>query len=389
LDAQVVRAIASKELADILSQRVYWLAFALELIVVLGIILLGVAFASLANPDKTAYNLPALGLQLGLLESSRSPSGQIILDCLVGERIELRPLSDLDAARREVESDRLMGAIVIGEENRSDQTIPVLLLTDPSKPYESVVRARVENAVEEANERLSSLRVASLGLEGAASLSVSASFVGRSSLPMSSPDFVEAMYLMIVPLVLILPILLSANITSDSIVGEKEAGTLGILMASPVSRFDIILGKVLPVLGLANLQLVAWIFLLENNLLGRITIFNKGPLLLLLNLGGLCFIGATVVVSAKSESSKESNLYLTLLVIALIFPLLLGLPDLGPATRIVDDLLLVRLIANAAASPRLPLGELAGDLCVLGGAALVVLGACVLSIKGLEPPPSR
>jgi ABC-type Na+ efflux pump permease subunit len=247
----------------------------------------------------------------------------------------------------------------------------------------------VEAAVDAANGDLSKERLSELGLEEGGMLSLNTSSIGRSSIPISSPDFVEAMYLMVIPLVMIFPVLLSANMTSDSVVGEKENGTLGILMASPASRLDIVLGKLIPVLALANLQFLAWLFLLENNILGSVRVFNKVPLLILLNLGALCFIGISLLISIRARSTKESNLYLTLVIMVLVFPLFVGMPDIGIPPVILDSMTLVRTIGYVAASPDLPLRALASPFIVLGLMGMGIVTLCRRSVMNLEPPPSR
>ena len=391
MDPQVVRIIASKELVDILSQKVFWLAFGLELLIVLGVIMLGMAFATMMNPVEMASNSPDLQLRVGLLDLSSSPEKDVLLGGLMSKNIRLVTANSLEALAKDVREGDLMGGIVLPKDydEGENRRLEVNLLIDYSKVYASVVKARVESVIDEGNEHLAPNRLASLGLSGGGSLSLSKESLGESSVPICSSDFVEAMYLMVVPLVLVFPILLSANMTSDSVVGEKETGTLGILMATPASMIDIILGKVLPVLGLANLQFLAWMFLLEYNVMGSIKVFNKLPLLVFLNLGALCFIGASMLISTRSRSTKESNLFLSLVIMACVFPLFVGLPDLGPATRTLEDLMLVRVLGYLSISPNVPLTDIAWQLLALGGLAAVILVVCVRSIKGLEPPPSK
>jgi ABC-type Na+ efflux pump permease subunit len=391
LNGMAIRLIASKELRDILSEKVYWLAFLLELIIVLGVILLGIAFAAMVNPVKMAVDSPDLGIRLGFYDENGAVPEERILSALMGEKVTLVRASNRSEMLEGILDGSLMGGIVIpeGYDEAVLQPLEIELLLDPSKPFSSIAQAKVERALDSANEDLARVRMGDLGLEGLAGLSMDRSYVGDPATPIESPDFVEAMYLMVIPLVLIFPILLSANMTSDSIVGEKENGTLGILVACPLSRFDIILGKMLPILLLANIQFLAWLFLLENNLLGSVRVFNKPFLLLLLNLGAVCFIGVSLLISTRARSSKESNLYLTIVIMAFVIPLFMGMPQLGLLTEMLEGVMLVRVLGLVAASPALPLPAAAGGLVSLGTLAVVLLLGCAVAISRLEPPPSR
>jgi len=390
LGFRAVRAIATKELADVLSEKVYWLAFLLELMIVLGVILLGIAFAAIMNPAEVASNSPNMQVTVGLLDLSNSSSNGLVLGCLREENIRLLTARSFGGLREEVQKGTLMGGIVLpqGYDEGGTGRLEVGLVVDESKLYASVIRAKVEAAIGRANAEVSERRLGMLGLGNVTSFPVAESFIGKSAVPVGSADFVEAMYLMVVPLILVFPILLSANMTADSIVGEKEMGTLGILVASPVSRLDIVVGKILPVMGLANLQFLAWLLLLENNALGSVRVFNKLPLLGLLNLGALSFVGAGLLISAWSRSSKESNLYLTLLIASSVFPVFVGLPRMGALASILEDLFLVRVIGSLCSAPGIRLPTFAPQLLLLFALALGILAACVRSISRLEPLPS-
>ena len=386
-----IRIILAKELRDVLSERVYWLAFALELVIVLGVILLGIAFATMMNPTEMASAVPRLELRVGVIGGGVEYSENEFLSSLMGEDIKLVLVEDMDVLQARIAAGNLMGGIVLPEDYDEGgvERLVVVLVLDESKVYSSLVRSRVESAVESANWEISTRRLATIGLSSSDSLTVTKSSTGQSVIPITSPDFVEAMYLMVIPLVMVFPILLSANMTSDSIVGEKENGTLGILMATPASRLDIVLGKVLPVLVLANLQFIAWLFLLENNILGSVRVFNKIPLLILLNMGAICFIGISLLISIRARSTKESNLYLTLVIMLLVFPLFVGIPEMGLPTWVVDSALLVRTIGHVTASPHLPPAAFWGQIGVLGLLGTGIMILCARSVRNLEPPPSR
>ena len=100
---RAVRAIATKELADVLSEKVYWLAFLLELMIVLGVILLGIAFAAIMNPAEVASNSPNMQVTVGLLDLSNSSSNGLVLGCLREENIRLLTARSFGGLREEVQ----------------------------------------------------------------------------------------------------------------------------------------------------------------------------------------------------------------------------------------------------------------------------------------------
>lgn len=262
------------------------------------------------------------------------------------------------------------------------------LLVDPARFYSGVAQARLQDTLDGLNEELSKRRFRSLGYGTVASLSIRKRTIGDQTLPVTSPDFVEAMYLMVVPLILLFPILISANMTADSVVGEKESGTLGILMASPASRFELVLGKTLPILGITNLQFLCWIFLLEHNVLGSIRIHSKVPLLIILNIGALLVIAASLVISSRSKSSRESNLYLTILIILFVFPLFVTFGE-GGVDGLLQEVQLVKVIGHMSADPALALSEVWMPVAVFGSITGLLMLLATVSMRRLEPPPSK
>ena len=95
------------------------------------------------------------------------------------------------------------------------------------------------------------------------------------------------------------------------------------------------------------------------------------------------------LISTRARSSKESNLYLTIVIMAFVIPLFMGTPRVGLLTEMLEGVMLVRVLGLAAASPALPLAAAAGGLVSLGTLAVVLLLGCAVAISHLEPPPSR
>jgi len=394
MSASAVTLIARKELSDIFHEKTYWLAFVLEIIIVAGVLLLGVALATLMNPREMTSAAPNIPITIAMVDMSNSSNKDVIVSSLRRENIRILSSRSLDSLEGALRNGKIMGGIVLPEDydELANRSLEVALLLDRSKVFSSIVEEKIRRAVERASSLVSQKRISRIGVD-VRSLEIELESVGEDILPVGTtvgtPEFVKAMYLMVIPLVFLFPVFLSANMTSDSIVAEKESGTLGTLLAAPLSKSEIILAKALPVLAIANVQFLLWILLVENNILGRVPIFNRSFLLLFLNLATLLFILVSLLISTRSSSLKESNVYLTVLIMGCILPILVGLPPLGPFSEIVDIVLLSRVIGMTAVNPALPAATMGLDCAVMAGVLLIVGLLCVRSIEGLEPPPSR
>ena len=90
----------------------------------------------------------------------------------------------------------------------ADVDLKVELMLDSSDVYSAMILARIRSAIDRANDEIAASRLASLGLLEGEVLEIQRTSIGESSIPINSPDFVEAMYLMVIPLVLIFPLML-------------------------------------------------------------------------------------------------------------------------------------------------------------------------------------
>jgi ABC-2 type transport system permease protein len=121
---------------------------------------------------------------------------------------------------------------------------------------------------------------------------------------MFNPDMRSA-NLLIPGLIAILLTFSGTILSAFAIVKERERGTLEQLMVTPVSPLAVVVGKLLPYLGLAYLQLV--IILVLMNLLFRVPIHGSLTLLMILSpiyLMSLLSVG--LLVSSRAQSQMEA-----------------------------------------------------------------------------------
>jgi ABC-2 type transport system permease protein len=151
------------------------------------------------------------------------------------------------------------------------------------------------------------------------------------------------------PFFLIIPLMASSVISSDSFAGEKERKTIEALLATPISDSELFFGKMLvsfiPSMVVTFISFVVYtlvfdlfsfgIFnglLLLPNLNWILMIFGLAPTL------ALASIGLTVIVSAKVKGFKEAqqiSVILLLPVLALVFGQVAGAIILGPLVILI------------------------------------------------------
>lgn len=121
---------------------------------------------------------------------------------------------------------------------------------------------------------------------------------------MFNPDMRSA-NLLIPGLIAILLTFSGTILSAFAIVKERERGTLEQLMVTPVAPAAVVIGKILPYLGLAYLQLIIIVILM--NLLFRVPINGSLPLLMLLSpIYLLALLSLGLLVSSRARTQMEA-----------------------------------------------------------------------------------
>lgn len=130
-------------------------------------------------------------------------------------------------------------------------------------------------------------------------------------------SYFEFVYGILIPLLVMSPAFISGGMIIDLITEEKEKKTLDILLTSPISLKDVILGKALVCWVIIPLQVAAWLFILEMN---GITINNKLFIISLSMLVGaiLIFLGIILAIYQKTRGVSHLTYSLILLNLFLI-----------------------------------------------------------------------
>jgi len=131
------------------------------------------------------------------------------------------------------------------------------------------------------------------------------------------------------PFFLIIPVMASSVIASDSFAGEKERKTIEALLATPITDSELLLGKVL-VSFIPSIAVTLISFLVYSTVVdivsvillhGKILLPNIVWIMLILGLAptiALVGIGLTVIVSARVKGFKEAQQISGLLLIPIL-----------------------------------------------------------------------
>ena len=148
-------------------------------------------------------------------------------------------------------------------------------------------------------------------------------------------DLASSVVVSIVPLLLLILLFSSVmSIAAESVAGEKERGTMATLLATPIRRRDIALGKLLAItligLLIAASSMVGIFAGLPNMMGGGVNLNVYGPveylLLALVVLStALVMVMLITVVSTLASSVKEAGMYLTPLMIVVMLVGILGM----------------------------------------------------------------
>lgn len=196
----------------------------------------------------------------------------------------------------------------------------------------------------------------------------------------------ESVNLFVPGLIALVLALVSTMMTAISLSREKERGTLEVLLVSPLRPWHIIVGKVLPYLGLAFANVLtalaaAWL------------VFHvpfQGSVALMLGesfLYALVSLAIGVLIAAKSPSQRGAMLAAmvgtmlpTTLLSGMIFPIASMPPWLSPFTVVIPARWFI-VVARGIMLKGVGISELWRETLVLTVMALVLVVASVKSFK--------
>lgn len=196
----------------------------------------------------------------------------------------------------------------------------------------------------------------------------------------------ESVNLFVPGLIALVLTLVSAMMTAISLSREKERGTMEVLLVSPLHPTEIIVGKVLPYLGLAfanalTALLAAWL-VFHVPFRGSVTLLLAECVVY-----ALVSLALGVLIAARSSSQRVAMLTSMLLTMlpstllsGMIFPIASMPPWLVPVTNIVPARWFI-VIARGIMLKGVGIAYLWPETLVLCTMALLLMGAAVASFK--------
>jgi ABC-2 type transport system permease protein len=313
-------ALVKKEGQDILKNKIYLGVVFVQIFILLGTFGIAMATSIASDPALLDQYGATSALKVGVPESVQ---GSQLESDLLKQNLNLTYYKNISDAQEFLGTTLVA---VVGFNSSSGQNLTVK--TDTSNVFYPVVSSKINKAV---TEYQTQKKLASSGLNNTEIQRImnpiNLQVVNLNedhpvNIALDSSYFVEIMYGFIVPFILLLPFFLASNIVTDSIVGERERKTFEVLLMTPISSSEVMLGKTLPILFFSLIQSVAWIILLD---LLRVPIYNPLLLFTLLFFIGLGFIGIGILLSMFVDSTKEANSAITIILVFATFVLFMPL----------------------------------------------------------------
>ncbi len=326
------------------------------------------------------------GVPLAVWDQDRSPAARALLDAYraadyfkvaydVDSEAELRALIDGGQARA--------GLIIppdYGEQIAGGRQAQVALVVDGSDP--SIASTALSAATMIGQTKATNImveRAAARGQPGATQAPVEV----RTQV-WYNPDLLSAYY-MVPALIGMILMVLTTMLTATAIVRERERGTIEQLIVTPLSSFELIVGKVTPYVAIAAFDTVE--ILVIGMLLFGVPL--NGSLPLLLALTGLFLLStlglglfASTIANTQQEAMMTAYFFIlpSIFLSGFLFPLA-SMPWFLQAVSYVIPLRYYLVIVRSIMLKGVGLQELRADVIALTIFAIVIMGGSALRFR--------
>jgi ABC-2 type transport system permease protein len=305
MDGRAVWLIARKELQGLYNEKTIILAITLQLFIALFSSFLVVGLTSMYDPasvsrySRSSYGIGYVGDDTSLV-AYLEEEGNF--------RVYRMDLSEAVAALRE---RQLAGVVYIPSTlpESGDPVILTLYLIQ-NDLQSSMIGSRLKLALSRYEQDLRELRSDRLELQPL-TLEFPSGPVGG--------DFFEFIYTILVPLLLFLPVIISAALIIDFITEEYQLGTLETLLSTPASFSEIIYGKILAAEILVPLQAGTWLLLLHIN---GVHVSGSLEILLFVSVAALCLILISALIALHYRERTNAQTIFSLGFVILIMAVL-------------------------------------------------------------------
>ena len=327
--------IAKKELLGLSSEKTIVFAILLQVFIAMFSSFLMVGLTAMYDPEAIegystiAYGVGYAGADSALIDEFKKRDDLILHRMDLGQAL---------AALRE----RQVSAVVYVPDTPPDAEGPVMVIQNDLQS--SVINVKVKEVLQGYEKELREVRA-----DRMTAFPVSLNFPESGG----GENFFEFVYGLLIPLLVLLPAIVSAALIIDLITEEYQRRTLETLMSTPVTFAEMVWGKVAACEVLVPVQAGAWLFLLGFN---GIAVDNAAAILLHASVGGLFLIllGALVALHYRERTSAQF-IFSTALVVVFLLVMAVPYNPLNLMVRLAVDTvgpvhwLILALVAGATA----------------------------------------
>ncbi len=339
MNARRIAIVAKKELFGLSSEKTIVFAILLQVFIAMFSSFLMVGLTAMYDPEAIegystiTYGVGYAGADSALIDEFEKR------DDLVLHRM------DLDVALVALR-DRAVAAVVYVPDTPPDaeEPVTVTLYLIHNDLQSSVINVKVKEALQGYEKELREVRADRM-----------TSFPVRLNFPESGSgeNFFEFVYGLLIPLLALLPAIVSAALIIDLITEEYQRQTLETLISTPVTFAEMVWGKIAACEVLVPIQAGVWFLLLGAN---GIAVDNAAAILLHVSVGGLFLIllGALVALYYRERTSAQF-IFSTALVVVFLLVMAVPYNPLNLMVRLAVDTagpvhwLILALVAGATA----------------------------------------
>jgi ABC-2 type transport system permease protein len=349
------------EFINTLKSRKFLLIFFMQLSILALMILVFNSFAANIETEKGLSLTPSL---TDFATVDVQDPGGLFQKRINPEIIKIYP-SNYNNSIIRVKQGETTGFYIVSKDSieriRRGERVDTMLYLDYNDPKRSVVRDEINSTTNALASALTNSYLQTLDPKNTTQTGFKEEKSGEP-LPM------QIIKKIMLAVLLFLPLFLFGNMIIDSVVGEKERKTGEILIAMPITSFEILLGKALAVVFIIAIQVAMWMLIL---LVAGFAMKNPIQVYLIVLLTSLPVVGLTTIIAAYAKNYKEAGIGISLAYILmvgfLIVPALAYISTQSSAANISSMTTVMRLFSGET----IPLKDIFWPIII------ILLGAAV------------
>ena len=321
MNGRHIGIIAKKEFLGLSSEKTILFAVLLQVFIAMFSSFLMVGLTAMYDPEAiesysaTTYGVGYTGADSPLIDEFAKR------DDLVLYRMDLQ--TAIDAL-----SDRQIAAVVHVPDTPPDAEGPITitLYLIQNDLQSSIINVKLKEVLQSYERELREVRA-----DRMVSYPIGLNFPKASG----GESFFEFVYGLLIPLLVLLPAIVSAALIIDLITEEYQRQTLETLISTPITYTEMIWGKIATCAVLVPVQAGAWLLLLGLN---GIAVGNIAAILLHASVGGLFLILlAAIVALPYREITSAQFVFSTALVVVFLFVMAVPYNPLNLIVRLAVD----------------------------------------------------